>query len=244
MARLIRPFMTSSSLSLNPEASNAARNIPEGAEKAALAAGCFWGVEHLFRRKFGDGKGLLDAKVGYTGGDTESPSYRGVCTGNTGRMGFPRLWIALIFRNKINADSKSWLDAESLLVIFDPSVVSYRQLIEYFYRMHDPTTPNRQGPDVGVHYRSAIFTYGEEQKRIAEEITDKVGKEWWKKPITTVIEPAGKWWDAEDYHQLYQDRNPGGYECPSQYVLDFPITPLTQPLSSAICTPTLRRTES
>lgn len=87
--------------------------------------------------------------------------------------------------------------------------------------MHDPTTANRQGPDVGTPYRSAIFTHGEEQKRIAEEITEKVEKEWWKKPITTSIEPAGQWWDAEDYHQLYQDRNPGGYECPSQYVLYF-----------------------
>jgi peptide-methionine (S)-S-oxide reductase len=82
--------------------------------------------------------------------------------------------------------------------------------------MHDPTTANRQGPDVGSQYRSAIFTHGDEQLQIAKDVTEKVGKEWYKKPITTDVEPAGKWWDAEDYHQLYLDKNPSGYECPSQ----------------------------
>ncbi|KLJ06853.1 peptide-methionine (S)-S-oxide reductase [Blastomyces silverae] len=82
--------------------------------------------------------------------------------------------------------------------------------------MHDPTTLNRQGGDVGTQYRSAVFTHGEEQQKIAEEIKEKVAKEWWKRPVTTLVVPAGQWWDAEDYHQLYLDKNPGGYECPAQ----------------------------
>lgn len=107
-------------------------------------------------------------------------------------------------------------DAEALQITFDPSIVTYRQLLEFFYRMHDPTTANRQGPDVGSQYRSAIFTHGDEQLQIAKEVTEKVGKEWYKKPITTDVVPAEKWWDAEEYHQLYLDKNPSGYECPSQ----------------------------
>jgi len=86
--------------------------------------------------------------------------------------------------------------------------------------MHDPTTLNRQGGDIGTQYRSAIFTHDEEQERIAREVTEKVGKEWYKdKPITTQIVPAGKFWDAEEYHQLYLRKNPDGYECPAQYVV-------------------------
>ena len=85
--------------------------------------------------------------------------------------------------------------------------------------MHDPTTLNRQGPDVGTQYRSAIFFHNDEQEQIAKEVTEKVQKEWWKNgKISTEIIPAGEWWDAETYHQLYLDKNPGGYECPSQYV--------------------------
>ena len=104
-------------------------------------------------------------------------------------------------------------------------MVSYRQLLEFFYRMHDPTTKDRQGPDMGTQYRSAIFTHGEEQNKIAHEITDKVGKEWYKQPITTQILEAGQWWDAEEYHQLYLNKNPSGYECPAQYVyaIDFSL---------------------
>lgn len=109
-------------------------------------------------------------------------------------------------------------DAEALQISFDPSVVTYRQLLEFFYRMHDATTLNRQGPDVGTQYRSAIFTHGEEQQKIAEQITDKVSKEWYKKPVSTQVIPAGQWWDAEEYHQLYLNKNPAGYECPAQYV--------------------------
>lgn len=113
-----------------------------------------------------------------------------------------------------------WLstDAEALRIVFDPSIVTYRQLLEFFYRMHDPTTENRQGPDVGTQYRSAIFTHGDEQHKIAEEITEKVSKEWYKTPLSTKVLPAGQWWDAEEYHQLYLQNNPAGYECPAQYV--------------------------
>lgn len=101
---------------------------------------------------------------------------------------------------------------------YDPSVVTYRQLLEFFYRMHDATTLNRQGPDVGTQYRSVIFTHGAEQQKIAESITEKVSKEWFKTPVSTQVVPAGQWWDAEDYHQLYLQNNPSGYECPAQYV--------------------------
>ena len=143
----------------------------------------------------------MDARVGYIGGKSDSPSYRQVCSGNTGH-------------------------AESLLVVYDPDKVSYRQLLEFFFRMHDPTTLNRQGMDTGTQYRSAIFANDEEQLKIAEEIKEKVGREWYKKPISTEVTMAGKWYDAEDYHQEYLDKNPGGYECPAHFVRNFP------PLSS------------
>ena len=85
--------------------------------------------------------------------------------------------------------------------------------------MHDPTTKDRQGPDMGTQYRSAVFTHGEEQSKIARDITDKVSKEWYKKPVSTQIVEAGQWWDAEEYHQLYLNKNPSGFECPAQYVV-------------------------
>lgn len=102
-------------------------------------------------------------------------------------------------------------------MVFNPDKVSYSTLLEFFYKMHDPTTHNRQGPDTGSQYRSGIFTHNEEQEKIAKEVTKKVGEQWWKdgKVVTEVL-PAGEWWDAETYHQLYLDKNPGGYECPSQ----------------------------
>jgi peptide-methionine (S)-S-oxide reductase len=196
LSRLFRPLSTTSA----PAYSVTPRKdiiMPDNAQKATVAAGCFWGVEHLYRKHYGNGKGLIDAKVGYAGGHADSPTYRAVCSGNTGH-------------------------AEALQVTFDPSVVSYRQLLEFFYRMHDPTTKDRQGGDVGTQYRSAIFTHDEEQSKIAKEITDKVGKEWYKQPVTTQIVAAGQWWDAEEYHQLYLHNNPGGYECPAHFLRSFP----------------------
>jgi len=113
------------------------------------------------------------------------------------------------------------LDAEALQVTYDPSLVTYRQLLEFFFRMHDPTTMNRQGPDVGTQYRSAIFTHGDEQQKTAEGVAEKVAAQWYKQPLSTQIVPAGPWWDAEEYHQLYLNKNPAGYECPAQYVVPF-----------------------
>ena len=170
--------------------------FPPGSETATVAAGCFWGVEHMYRKAFAN-KGLLDARVGYIGGDTSNPDYRSVCSGSTGH-------------------------AEALQVVYDPQKVTYHQLIEFFYKMHDPTTANRQGPDVGSQYRSAIFYHNDDQEKIAKDITDKVNNEWWKGKVATQVLPAGQWWDAEKYHQLYLDNNPGGYECPSHFLRKFP----------------------
>ncbi|KAJ5628996.1 hypothetical protein N7490_011224 [Penicillium lividum] len=193
-SRLVRPFSVSAPiLSLTPEQSRKMSTT----EQATVGAGCFWGVEHLYRKHFGNGKGLLDAQVGYCGGKTSDPSYKAVCTGSTGH-------------------------AEALKISYDSSIVSYRQLIEFFYRMHDASTPNRQGPDVGTQYRSVIFTHGPEQQKIAEEITKKVSEQWYKKPVSTEVLPAGQWWNAEEYHQLYLHKNPAGYECPAHFVRDFP----------------------
>lgn len=102
-------------------------------------------------------------------------------------------------------------------MLYDPEKVSYETLIEFFFRMHDPTTPNRQGPDMGSQYRSAIFYHSPEQESMVKKIIAAAQKEWFKgqKVVTEVI-PAGQWWDAEEYHQLYLNNNPGGYECPSQ----------------------------
>ncbi|KAF2669007.1 methionine sulfoxide reductase A [Microthyrium microscopicum] len=172
-------------------------SLPPNAPLATFAAGCFWGVEHLFRKHYAN-KGLIDARVGYIGGDTSNPSYRAVCSGRTGH-------------------------AEALQVHYDADKVSYRELLEFFFKMHDPTTPDRQGPDTGSQYRSAVFTHSEEQKKIAQEVKDKVAKEWWTKgKVVTEIIPAGEWYDAEAYHQKYLDVNPGGYECPSHFVRSFP----------------------
>ena len=207
------------------EFSSLQSKMPDNAQKATLAAGCFWGVEHLFRKQFGNGKGLLDAKVGYSGGGTTSPTYGSVCSGGTGRTDLLLFSFLVDLLHVFNVGNRKLLtaiecmniDAEALQITFDPSVVSYNGLLEFFYRMHDPTTLNRQGADTGTQYRSAIFTHGEEQERAAHEVTDQVAKEWYKsKPISTQIVPAGQWWDAEEYHQLYLQRNPGGYECPAQ----------------------------
>jgi len=170
--------------------------VPAGAESATVAAGCFWGVEHMYRKHFGT-RGLLDARVGYIGGDQENPSYRAVCSGGTGH-------------------------AEATLLVYDPTKVSYTELLEFFYRMHDPTTKDQQGPDRGSQYRSGIFYHSPEQEKIAREVTDKANKQWWKGGVVTEVLPAGRWWDAEAYHQEYLDKNPGGYECPSHFLRSFP----------------------
>jgi peptide methionine sulfoxide reductase msrA/msrB len=134
--------------------------------------------------------GVLDTQVGYTGGKTTNPGYEEVHTGTTGH-------------------------AEAVRIVFDPARISYAELLEkWFFRMHDPTTPNRQGNDIGTQYRSAIFVTSEEQRRVAEAVKRRVdasGK--WERPIVTEIVQAGPFMPAEDYHQDYLEKNPGGYTC-------------------------------
>ncbi|ORY95927.1 reductase [Syncephalastrum racemosum] len=161
-------------------------------ETAIFAAGCFWGVEHLYKKHYG--KDGIATKVGYIGGKTDSPTYKEVCNGDTNH-------------------------AEALEVKFEPSKVSYAALVEFFYRMHDPTTVNAQGPDVGTQYRSAIFYTTPEQKSIAEKVTQEVQEKHFPgQKIVTDIIPAGKFYDAETYHQLYLEKNPDGYACPTHYL--------------------------
>jgi peptide methionine sulfoxide reductase msrA/msrB len=155
-------------------------------ETAILAGGCFWGMEEILRGI----PGVLDTEVGYAGGTTASPSYEHVKTGRTGH-------------------------AEAVRVVFDPAQLSYADLLErWFFRMHDPTTPNRQGNDVGTQYRSAIFTTSDDQRRAAEEVKARVDRGGtWSRPIVTEITPAGVFTSAEDYHQDYLQKHPGGYTC-------------------------------
>src|SRR3989442_5088902 len=152
-------------------------------EVAVVAGGCFWGVEEIL----GGVPGVTDTDVGYTGGWLENPSYDD-----------PH-------------DSKSG-HAEAIRVTFDPSVLSYEDLLEqWFFKLHDPTTLNRQGNDVGTQYRSAIFPQTPEQKATAERVKARVdGSGRWKRPITTSIEPASTWYSAEGYHQDYLPKHPGG----------------------------------
>ena len=138
---------------------------------ASFGAGCFWQVEVEFRNT----EGVLDAVVGYMGGELENPTYEQVCTDRTGH-------------------------AEVVEVKFDPDEISYEDLIEVFWRLHDPTQLNRQGPDVGTQYRSAIFVYDDEQRAVAEA-SKANAQERYSKPIATTIEPASTFWKAEDYHQ-------------------------------------------
>ena len=154
-------------------------------EKALLAGGCFWGVEELFRKL----PGVSKTEVGYSGGNTSSPRYEDVKTGSTGHT-------------------------EALLIEFDPEKTSYEALLKFFFRIHDPTTKNRQGNDIGTQYRSAIFYYSDEQKKMAEKVKLEVELSgFWKKPLTTEIVKAGEFYKAEEYHQDYLQKNPGGYTC-------------------------------
>jgi methionine-S-sulfoxide reductase len=155
-------------------------------EVAVLAGGCFWGVEEILR----DVAGVIDTDVGYTGGWLENPTYDDT------------------------HDSKSG-HAEAIRVTFDPSVLSYENLLEqWFFKLHDPTTLNRQGNDVGTQYRSAIFPQTPEQRITAERVRARVEASGnWKRPVTTSIEPASTWYSAEGYHQDYLRKHPGGYSC-------------------------------
>jgi peptide-methionine (S)-S-oxide reductase len=160
--------------------------VPEGYAVATFALGCFWGAERLFWRL----PGVYLTSVGYSGGFTENPTYEEVCSGRTGH-------------------------AEAVEVVFDPNAVSYADLVRLFFESHDPTQGMRQGNDVGTQYRSAIFVHDEAQRAVAEAARDAYAKALAQagRPaaITTTIEPAGPYYFAEDYHQQYLAKNPGGY---------------------------------
>ncbi len=155
-------------------------------EDVVLAGGWFWGMEDLLREI----PGVIDTEVGYAGGTTDNPTYEQVSAGKTGH-------------------------AESVRVVFDPSKLSFADLLEkWFFKMHDPTTLNRQGNDRGTQYRSAIFYTSPEQKKVAEEVKARVGASGkWKQPVITEIVQAGPFTPAEGYHQDYLENNPGGYTC-------------------------------
>ena len=154
-------------------------------ETAILAGGCFWGMEEIIRSI----PGVIETKVGYTGGDMEAPGYNDVKSGATGH-------------------------AESIEIKFEPAKLAYGALLDLFFKMHDPTTPGRQGNDAGSQYRSAIFYSGPEQKAEAEAAVKRAqASGLWRNPVITEIVPFKKFWAAEEYHQDYLKKNPGGYTC-------------------------------
>lgn len=154
-------------------------------ETAIFAGGCFWGMEELLRKL----PGVIETTVGYTGGKTDAPVYAEIKTGKTGH-------------------------AEAVKVVFDPSIITYEELLNFFFKIHDPTTLNRQGNDIGTQYRSVIFYMGEEQQNTALEVktlVDSSGK--LDAPVVTEVLPAKEFWNAEEYHQKYLVKYPEGYTC-------------------------------
>ena len=163
--------------------SAALRFVPASEGMAYFAGGCFWGVEEYFRQV----QGVLQVTSGYMGGHTDDPDYRKVCSGETGH-------------------------AETVRILFDPELVTYKELLSRFFSIHDPTTLNRQGADIGSQYRSAIFYIGDEQLEDAKDLIYILGKrKVFTDPIVTKLEPAGQFFEAEAYHQRYLQRNPLGY---------------------------------
>ncbi len=152
---------------------------------ATLAGGCFWGMQDLIRKL----PGVVSTRVGYSGGTTASPTYRDICTGGTGH-------------------------AEAIEITFDPERIGYRNVLELFFQIHDPTTENRQGNDIGSQYRSIIFYADDEQERVAREtIADVEASGLWPGKVVTEVVPASDFWEAEDAHQDYLQKHPGGYTC-------------------------------
>ena len=150
-------------------------------ETAVLAGGCFWGMEDLFRRQ----PGVVDTRVGYTGGENDHPTYRN----HPGH-------------------------AEAIEIVFDPTQTTYRDILAYFFQVHDPTTLNSQGNDYGTSYRSAIFPTSMQQEQIAREtIADVDASGLWDGKVVTEVEPVGDFWEAEPEHQDYLEKRPGGYTC-------------------------------
>jgi peptide methionine sulfoxide reductase msrA/msrB len=168
------------------QAAGSAMSGPMGHyETATLAGGCFWGLQESLRHI----PGVIKTTVGYTGGTTPNPTYELVCTGKTGH-------------------------AEAVQVIFDPTKLSYMQLLNRFFSVHDPTSPRRPADGLKVQYRSAIFYHGEEQRRIAERVKEEIiqsGK--WKNPVVTEITPATEFYPAEAYHQDYLEKTAGAHTC-------------------------------
>lgn len=160
-----------------------AEGTPNSVEIATLGGGCFWCIEAVYLEM----KGVLKVESGYAGGHVPNPTYREVCTGTTGH-------------------------AEVVQITYDPSVTSYADILEVFFTVHDPTTLNRQGNDVGTQYRSVIFYHNNEQKRIAEA-AKKAAASLWPKPIVTEIAPLDRFYKAEDYHQNYYQNNPSQPYC-------------------------------
>jgi methionine-S-sulfoxide reductase len=153
-------------------------------ETAILSAGCFWGVEEFFRKT----DGVVSTEVGYTGGTLASPTYEKVSEGKTGH-------------------------AESVRLTFDPKKISYEKLLELFFKMHDPTTLNSQGNDRGTQYRSAVWFTTPEQKATVDKLMARIEKSGaWKAKLTTEVAPAKPFYRAEEYHQKYLLKNPGGYD--------------------------------
>lgn len=152
-------------------------------ETATLAGGCFWGVEELVRTL----PGVVDTTVGYAGGTLDNPRYEDVKKGRTGH-------------------------AESLQIVFDPSKISYDDILDFFFRLHDPTTANRQGNDIGTQYRSAIFYHNDAQRDAAQRAIQRAQPKW-PRPIVTEVVPFTNFYEAEDFHQDYLQRNPHGYTC-------------------------------
>lgn len=154
-------------------------------EKAILAGGCFWGMEGLIRKL----PGVTDTRVGYTGGYTKNPTYEDMKIGDTGH-------------------------AEAIEIVFDPALLSYRSLLEFFFQIHDPTTLHRQGNDRGEQYRSAVFYLDDDQRKTAEEVIAAVGaSRKWPGSVVTQVVKAGEFYEAEHYHQDYLERYPDGYTC-------------------------------
>lgn len=157
-----------------------ATDVQDPNKLATFAAGCFWGVQYYFDQV----PGVMDSTVGYTGGHVANPTYEQVCYEHTGH-------------------------AEAVRLVFDPKKVSYRVLLQHFFRLHDPTQVNRQGPDIGEQYRSAVFYHSEAQKRAAEEVKAELQAEF-DKPIATEITPASTFYEAEAYHQNYTQKTGRG----------------------------------
>lgn len=149
-------------------------------EKATFAAGCFWGVEYKYSKL----PGVVSATSGYEGGHVDNPTYKQVCTDRTGH-------------------------AEVVEVVFDPEKTSYEKLVRFLFEIHDPTTLNRQGPDVGTQYRSAIFFHSEQQKAIAQRVIEELNGTRFGGRIVTQLVPAAAFWAAEEYHQKFGEKHPG-----------------------------------